>query len=173
MATMPARNFFRTLDDKQAPFPQRAAKLMTYQAALHAMTGRTVQELDPTNTDDDIDTEELERYADKLRKLGIEDYAKRAYGGEEPENVDLKGLKYQYFLYQTVDQLGIPDSMHRITLKESLRQELEQWEEDREVPCQDHWLTQYSSQEEARKTAPKEEDKEFPSLSLSPMIFVR
>ena len=159
MPTLPARNYFKDLDDRSAPFPQRAVKLMTYQAALYAMTGRTVQELDPTNTDDDIDTEELERYAEKLRKLGIEDYAKRAYGGEEPENVDLKDLKYQYFLYQTLDRLDIPDSMHRIALKESLRLDLEQWEEDREVPCQDHWLTQYSSQEEARKTAPKEEDR--------------
>ena len=159
MPTLPARNYFKDLDDRSAPFPERAAKLMTYQAALHAMTGRTVQELDPTNTDDDIDTEELERYAEKLRKLGIEDYARRAYGGEDPENVDLKDLKYQYFLYQTLDRLDIPDSMHRIALKESLRLDLEQWEEDREVPCQDHWLTQYSTREEARKTAPKEEDR--------------
>ena len=104
MAKMTARDIFsrlnRQLDEQNVPFPERVAKLMTCQAALYLVTGgRTLEELNPAEEADDVDTDELERCADKLRNLGIENYAKRAYGGENPENVELQALKYQYFLY--------------------------------------------------------------------------
>lgn len=152
------RELSEIIDDVNAPFPQRAAKLMTYEAALHLMTGRTLEEL-ASERNVMIDTEELEGYADQLRKIGIEDYAKRAYGGEDPEKVDLTALKYQYFLYQSLKLLDHPEGTHLLNLQDKLRKELQGWERDGKVPAQDHWLSQYSSQEAARQTELKEEDK--------------
>ena len=152
------RELAERIDDVDAPFPQRAAKLMTYEAALHLLTGRSFEEL-ASDRNVMIDTEELEGYADQLRGLGIEDYAKRAYGGEDPEKVELTALKYQYFLYQSIELLDHPEHMHLLNLKDKLRKELQGWERDGAVPAQDHWLSKHAEQEAARQTEPKEEDK--------------
>ena len=158
MPVVNLRELAERIDDVDAPFPQRAAKLMTYEAALHLMTGRSFEEL-ASDRSAMIDTQELEGYADQLRGLGIEDYAKRAYGGEDPEKVNLTALKYQYFLYQNLTSLEHPNHMHLLNLQDKLRKELQGWERDGAVPAQDHWLSQYSAQEAARQTELKEEDK--------------
>jgi hypothetical protein len=165
MAKMTAREILSRLngqlDEQNAPFPERVAKLMTYQAALYLATGgRTPEELDPAEPDDDVDTEELESYAKKLRDLGIEDYAKRSYSGENPESVNLQALKYQYYLYQAIDLPGMmddPDQMY--ALKDELRGQLEVQERDGEISCLDTWLSKKRAQEEARRSPLKKEDR--------------
>ena len=149
----------RKLDALNAPLPERVAKLMTYQAAIHALTGRAVGELDPADEADDVDTDELEEYADKLRDLGIENYARRAYGGEDPKKAELNAMKYDYFLYQTAELLGIEDATHRAALKEELRGKLLAQEGAGEVSCIDTWLHKKQEQDEARREPLKEEDR--------------
>ena len=68
---MPAvnrRQLLRFMDDPKLPFPDRVARMMTYQAALHAATGKPLKDMD---TEDEVDTEELDEYAKKLWNLGI------------------------------------------------------------------------------------------------------
>ena len=156
---MPAvnrRQLLRLMDDPKLPFPDRVARMMTYQAALHAATGKPLKEMD---TEDEVETEELDKYAKKLWDLGIGNYAKRAYAGEDPAKVDMKALKYEYFLYQAVDRLGMPGALQQFAVKDTLRGKLKGWERKGKIPCQDHWLHQWSEQEEARKTPLKEEDR--------------
>ena len=165
MAKMTAREILSRLngqlDEQNAPFPERVAKLMTYQAALYLATGgRTPEELDPAEPDDDVDTEELESYAKKLRDLGIEDYAKRSYSGENPESVNLQALKYQYYLYQAIDLPGMMDDPNQMyALKDELRGQLEVQERDGEISCLDTWLSKKRAQEEARRSPLKKEDR--------------
>ena len=47
MPLVDLRELAERIDDVDAPFPQRAAKLMTYEAALHLMTGRSFEKLAP------------------------------------------------------------------------------------------------------------------------------
>lgn len=85
-----------------------------------------MEDLNPSDPADDVDTKKLETYAKKLRNLGIENYAKRAYGGEKAESVNLQALKYQYFLYQAVDLPGMTEnSAQMVAMKEDLREQLE------------------------------------------------
>ena len=159
---MPAREILSGLRNncKNKPFPEQVATLMTYEAAIHLVTGQRPQALWAFNSDDDVELGKLEMCAEQLRKLGIEEYAKRAYGGEAPEDVDLRALKYDYFLYQKMDLLGIQntDPVRYWGVKGELRDRLERLEEKGLVSSQDLVLHKLPEQEEARKKPLKEEN---------------
>ena len=155
MAIIQTRDIFKMLnkelDQENASYLDRLEENMAYRAALFLLRG---DDFDFIN--DTIDTQELSFYADQFKHMGgmnIREYAKRCYGGVDPEKVDLKNLKYEYFLFQTMDYLKTHEGLERYaidSMKQELREKLQAQERDDEVSCTDYWLSCHHAQQAAR-----------------------
>ena len=112
MPVMSVSSFFSKLDkslkEKNASYETRLGQHMACRAAIYLLYGKEGEDIHPTITD--IDSEAVTYYANKLLTMdpSIKDYAVRCYGGIDPERVDLRKLKFEYFLYHNLDKLQLP-----------------------------------------------------------------
>ncbi len=156
---MSIRKFFseldKTLDENDASFEDRVGEHMAYRAALYLIRGK---DADPLQRD--VDSDQLMAYAHQLKQLGIKDYARHCYGGMDPDEVDLRKMKYEYFLYQNVNRMQLLNEEEKFVLRGELREKLRERERKGKVSFADHWLSRYNDQEAARNTGDcREEDK--------------
>ena len=165
MPMVPIRRFFseldKTLDEADASFEERVGEHMAYRAALFLLRGD-----EDDITERDVDSDKLMFYAHQLKKMGgmnIKEYAKRCYGGVDPEKVDLKELKFDYYLYHVVDLLDLQEPDDRYDLlaaKEDLGSRLQDQEEDNKLIFADYWLSRNDDRQAAKNAGEcKEEDK--------------
>ena len=155
MAIIQTRDIFKKLnkelDKANASYLDRLEENMAYRAALYLLRGDDYDFISDT-----IDTKELAFYADQFKRMGgmnIREYAKRCYGGIDPEKVDLKNLKYEYFLFHTMDYLKKPEGFEGYaidSMKQGLREKLQAQERDDEISCTDYWLSCNPAQQAAR-----------------------
>ena len=140
------RKFFNeldhTLDDNDASFEDRVGEHMAYRAALYLIRGK---DADPLQRD--VDSDQLMAYAHQLKQLGIKDYARHCYGGMDPDDVDLRKMKYEYFLYHNVNRMHLLNEEEKFALRGELREKLRERERKEKVSFADHWLSRYNDQE--------------------------
>ena len=163
MPNMSVRSYFskleRSLKEKNASYETRLGQHMACRAAIYLLYGKEGEDIHPTITD--IDSEAVTYYANKLLTMdpSIKDYAVRCYGGIDPERVDLRKLKFEYFLYHNLDKLQLP-TLTEMAVRPGLRKTLKNRERNDNLSCADHWYSRWPDQEAARNRGDHQEKDE-------------
>ena len=163
MPNMSVRSYFskleRSLKEKNASHETRLGQHMACRAAIYLLYGQDGEDFHNTLTD--IDSEAVTYYANKLLTMdpSIKDYAVRCYGGIDPKKVDMKNLKFEYFLYHNLDKLQLP-TLTEMAVRPGLRKTLKNRERNDNLSCADHWYSRWPDQEAARNRGDHQEKDE-------------